>query len=477
MFSNLKIQLLTDRQKDKILDTTYALLEDTGVHVFHEEAVKLLVAHGCTADGVHVKIPKSLVKKCIELAPTGVQVYNRKGEEAMLLKGNNIYFGSGPTCCYFYDPYTGERRKPMKQDAANTAKLSDALPNLDYTMSLSVVSDHTPTLADIHELDAMLRNTTKPVCTWAFNAENLEKMIDMCAAVAGSHEKLSEKPFVIIYNEPTTPLTHTKEALDKMFVTSKYRIPSIYSPGLIMGATAPVTIAGALAVGIADCLVGLVVSQLLSPGTPFIGGSSGCEFDMRTMQPPYGAPNTSLLLSGANELLHYLGIPSFDYAGATDSKVVDAQAGIESTLQVLFSLMSSGNLVHDAGFMDMGMTGSLTHLCVCNEIIGIAKRCCQGIEVNDETLAYEAIKEVGPGGNFLQSEHTVEFFRDELYFPTLIERRDFEAWEQDGSLTMEQRAVKNVQQILESHAPEELSADVLAKLDAIVNGCEAAAKA
>ncbi len=476
MISNLNPRLLSDRNIEKVLEAAYSILENTGAYVYYDKAVELLVANGCTADGIHVKIPKTLVKKCIESAPKGIQLYDRDGNESILLKGRNVYFGGGPTCCNFFDPYTGERRPPQKGDAAKAALVTDALPNIDFVMSLCMIADETPVLADVHEVDAMLRNTKKPIATWAFNGPNLDKILQMFAAVAGGVDKLREKPNVVIYNEPTTPLKHTKEAMEKMFVTSKYGVPALYTPGMIMGGTAPSTIAGALAVGLADEFVGLVVSQLLSPGTPFIGGTSGSPMDMQTMTTPYGAPCTSLLLGASNEVHRYLGIPSFDMAGATESKTVDAQAGIEATLEVMVSLLTGGNLVHDCGFMDCGLTGSLAMLVLDDEIIGMAKRTCRGVEIDDERIGLDVIDEVGPGGNFLQSLHTMEYFRDEFYFPSLIDRRGYEAWEADGKTTMGDRAAKKAVQILETHKVDALPDSVLKELDRLVAEAESTIK-
>lgn len=477
MVTNLRVNLLTDRQKDKILDAAMEILEKTGCNIYYDKAIELLVANGCRAEGERVYIPKELVKKCIASTPKAIQMYDRNGNPSMNLTGRNIYFGAGPTCCFFRDPYTGERRPPRKQDAANAALVSDALENIDYVMSLCMIADQTPTLADVHELDAMIRNSTKPICTWAFNAHNLDYMLKMCAEVAGGKDKLKEKPFVIIYSEPTSPMKHTHDALEKVFVTTEYGVPTLYTPGMIMGGTSPVTIAGSLAVGFADTFVGLVINQLLKPGAPFMSGTSGTPLEMKTMQTPYGDPATSLLLGCSNEILQYIGIPSFDMAGSTESKVVDAQAGIEASMQIMISLLTGGNLVHDVGFMDIGQLGSLTMLTVCNEIIGIAKRYTDGVEIDDDRIGLEYIDEVGPGGNFLASEHTMEYFRDEFYMPELSERRVYDSWEKDGSLTMEQRGDRKVRNILENHKPEPISDKLSAKLDALVAEAEASVQA
>lgn len=192
MISNVRFQVLGEKQIEQIMDATYRIMEEIGMDIHLDKAVELLRNEGCEVDGVRVKIPRELTKKALSLAPKGIQMYDRNGNESMLLEGRNTYFGSGPTCCYFMDPYTGERRVPKKEDAGNTAKISDALPNMDFTMSLCVVGDQNVHLADLHELDAMIRNTTKPVATWAVNSDNLKKMIEMCEIVAGGEKELEE---------------------------------------------------------------------------------------------------------------------------------------------------------------------------------------------------------------------------------------------------------------------------------------------
>ena len=169
MISKVKVDFLSDESIEKILDSTFEVMEDVGADIFCDEAIALLKEAGCSVDGNRVKIPRELVKKCIETAPSMIKIYNRHGEEAMDLGGRNSYFGSGPTCSNFIDPVTGERRLSRKEDAANTAKVIDALEHMDFAMSLVMIADQNAKLADIHETDAMLRNTTKPIATWAFN--------------------------------------------------------------------------------------------------------------------------------------------------------------------------------------------------------------------------------------------------------------------------------------------------------------------
>lgn len=462
---NARFEVLTKKERQTILEQAFRLLETNGVSIFSEEAKKYYTDNGCTVDGDTVKIPTDLVKKCISSAPSMIEMYDREGNPSMHVGGRNTYVGPGPTCPNFFDVYTGERRPAKKNDAAITARLADGLEHMDFVMSLVMISDMQKDLADIHEVDAMIRNTTKPIITWAFNAKNLQGIIDLCATVAGSLEKLQEKPFLAVYCEPTTPFIHTKEALDKLILLAKNKIPCIYTPGMIMGATAPVTIAGAMSVGAADSLAGLVLSQLVQEGAPFIGGAPGGPMDMQTMQHSYGAPEWILLHAGSTEIFHELDIPVFSAAGCSDSKTVDAQSASEAMLQIYSALATGGNIIHDIGFMELGITGSALHMVMCNELVGEAKRFLKGIEVDEEHLAEEVIREVGPGGNYLAEEHTMEFFRDEVWFARLTNRENYETWTENGSKDMTQRAQDQMLHLLKTHVPKPLSDEITAALD------------
>ena len=462
---NARFEVLTKKERQTILEQAFRLLETNGVSIFSEEAKKYYTDNGCTVDGDTVKIPTDLVKKCISSAPSMIEMYDREGNPSMHVGGRNTYVGPGPTCPNFFDVYTGERRPAKKNDAAITARLADGLEHMDFVMSLVMISDMQKDLADIHEVDAMIRNTTKPIITWAFNAKNLQGIVDLCATVAGSLEKLQEKPFLAVYCEPTTPFIHTKEALDKLILLAKNKIPCIYTPGMIMGATAPVTIAGAMSVGAADSLAGLVLSQLVQEGAPFIGGAPGGPMDMQTMQHSYGAPEWILLHAGSTEIFHELDIPVFSAAGCSDSKTVDAQSASEAMLQIYSALATGGNIIHDIGFMELGITGSALHMVMCNELVGEAKRFLKGIEVDEEHLAEEVIREVGPGGNYLAEEHTMEFFRDEVWYARLANRENYETWTENGSKDMTQRAQDQMLHLLKTHVPKPLSDEITAALD------------
>ena len=468
------VSFIDEEGRKKVLDQVFWVMENVGEVIQSPEAKEILVKAGCSAEGDVVKFPRAVVEAAIESAPKMLEIYTRTGEKAMDLGGYNSYFGPGPTCPNYFDPQTGEQRPARKEDAATTAKISDALPNIDFVMSLVMIGDKTPQLADIHEIDAMVRNTVKPLASWAFNKENLQVIIDMCSVVAGGLDKLQEKPFLIIYAEPTTPLVHTREALEKVMLLAENKIPCIYTPGMIAGGTAPVTIAAALSVGISETLTGLVLHQAVCPGAPFIAGVGGGPMDMQTMQHSYGAPEWTMIMASQNEVLKLTGLPVFGAAGASDSQCIDAQAASEAMSQCFAQVGVGANLIHDIGFMDLGLTGSPVFLTLCDDIIGHVRRIEKGVPTTDEDLAPEVIAAVGPGGNFLTEEHTLDNYSENIWNPALYDRHNWADWDASGRMTMEDRARIRMRTILDTHTPEPIPDDVLATLDAMVAKAEAA---
>lgn len=469
--AKLEMNLLSQHEIEKLLQQTYSLLQETGVAVLHEDARKMMKKAGCQVEAEVVRIPQKLIAWALHTAPSCIEIYDRAGNRAMSLAGKNTYFGPGPTCPNFFDPWTGERRTARKQDAADTAKVCQALPNIDFVMSLCCIGDVDPGRADVHEMDAMLRNTTKPIMGWAFGAAGLQKIIDLCAAAAGGIKNLSAKPFLMVYAEPITPFVHPEESVKKLELLARNRIPVIYSPGMILGATCPVTIAGALTVGLADALAGLVISQLICEGTPFISSAPAGPMDMRTMNHAYGAPEAELMNIAACQLFHAIGIPVFAAAGATDSKVsCDGQSAAESMMQIIGAFGAGGNLTHDVGFMDCGLTGSLASLVMCDELIGMARRFMDGILVDEDHLAKEAIQDVDIGGSYIAEPHTAEFFREELWFPRLMERGSYESWRGAGARDMRAVCEDRVREILRMPNAHPLPDDVLRRMDEIMAG-------
>jgi trimethylamine--corrinoid protein Co-methyltransferase len=335
-------------------------------------------------------------------------------------------------------------------------------------MSLGLTTDVPTYSYDRHQAATMLRNTKKPLCLTAMSRQGLADITEMYYLLRGGRDAFEANPGFIIYLEPTTPLVHSKAALEKLIFAAERRIPAIYTPCPMGGATAPVTLAGVLMLGLAEFLAGMVVSQLTRRGAPLILGGVLTIMDMQTTIITYGSPELHLLSAAFADIGHWLQIPMFSTAGCSDSKTLDEQAAIEAALSIMAAGLSGANLIHDVGFLESALIGSHEMVVLSDEVIGMVKRFLAGVRVDDETLAVEVLREVGPGGNFLANDHTVRHMRRELWFPRLIDRTKYGAWQAAGSKTMGDRVRERVAEILATHEVPPLAKAVNADIDKIL---------
>ena len=464
----MKLEVLSRDDVEKIHRATLRVLERTGVKVHSEKARKLLGEAGCRVkDDAVVKIPPHLVEDALRTAAKGFLLYDRLGRPALKVSDRNSYFGTGITNPSFRDYREGSIHPTTRKDIADAALISDYLPHIDWISPLGSVQDVPSRVSDVHEFENAVSSTVKPIVFIANDVQGLADILEMAETVAGGREALEEKPFVISYPEPTSPLVHTEEALDKLLYSAERGIPIIYTPCAMCGATAPVTPAGNLVQTNAECLSGLVMVQLQRKGNPFVMGGVLTIMDMATTMVVYGAPEMSLILAGCADVARYYGLPTWGTAGCSDSKIPDEQAAIEATFSGLMNALAGLNLIHDPGFLEGAMIGSLEMLMITNEVAGMAKRVLKGISVDEKSLAEEVIHQAGPGGHYLDSDHTVKHFRDEIWFPTLMDRRNFQAWRADGEKSMGIRIKEKIDEVLETYRPVPLADNVRTKVQEI----------
>ena len=464
----LQFRVLSDSQRDELHYAVLEVLEDVGVVVKSARVIEMLKKAGAYIEGEKVKMPRSLVEKALRTAPSGFALYDRNGERKLLFEGSNCYFGPGPSTTYTIDPYSGERRHPKKADTANAVRVMDALENIDFIMDFGTVQDVPARAADLYQLQAILENTTKPTVHWGFDSQNCQVILEICSAITGGLEELQKRPFLALFACSNTPLLHTVEALDKLIFTAENNIPFVCVSAPTAGATAPVSLAGTLVITLAECLSGLVIHQLVREGAPLaLGGVTGAT-DMQTLAMSYGCPEFNLMHAALTEMVHFYNLPLWGTAGCTDSKTVDQQAAVEATASIMMSAMSGTNMVHDVGYLEGGNCSSLAMLVMCDEIIGYVKRLVRGVQVDDITLALDAIKRVGPMGEFVTDPHTYENFKKELWFPKLMDRHPCQRWLADGSLTMGDKAMIRVRELIENHEPETLDPKAAKKIQQII---------
>jgi len=455
-------------QIEEIHSAALRILSEAGVTVHHEEAVELLKSGGAHVEaGNRVYLPPALVEQALRTAPSKITLYNRLGEPALRLEKSNVYFGTGSDTLIYIDPFTGERRPWRSEDAAAAIRIVDALPHLDFVMSMGLLSDVGKRMINRLQYDLMLRNSIKPQVVIAEDASTVADIIEMAAAAVGGKEKLQHRPLFALYCEPTSPLQLPFESVDKLLLAAQCRVPVNCACGAVAGASTPVTVAGTVAQANAEALCGLVIHQLKNPGAPFLYGYGDSPLDMRTMQALYAVPEALLLQGALCDLARYYGLPSWGYAGCSSAKLFDEQAVMEATIFTLLGALQGCNIMHDVFYIESGRTGSLELLVLMDEVISRVKFLLRGINCSPEHLAVEAVRRVGPGGSFLGDEHTARHFRDS-WQPELSDFNSYSAWEEAGSKTMGDRIKEKIGRLLEEHRPLPLDSAAEKKIDKII---------
>ena len=468
-FNSTPLEYLSEEQMRAFHSAALDILQDCGTMVHHQKALDLLHQAGAQVkDSQHVFIPSGLVEAAIRSAPSKVTIYDRNGGAAMCLEGRNVYYGTGSDCPYLLDSFSGDRREFLSADVEDAVRLVDALPNIDFTMSNGLAPDFPAELQYQYKYAIMIRNSTKPQVITAADKTCLTDIADIAAAAVGGREELSRKPIFVLYDEPTSPLVHMGEAMEKLMFMAEHNLPTNYSPGIMAGGTSPVTMAGAIAQANAEILAGLVIHQLTNPGAPFIFGAGMSPMDMLSMQPTYSAPEAMMTQAGLCQIGRCLyELPTWGFGGCSASKLPDEQAVNEAATYIMMAGWAGTNLVHDVGYLEFGLTYSFDLLVMCNEFIGQVRRMMEGIPVDRENLAVESIKRVGPGGHFLGDVHTLDHFR-ENWQPDLTDRRTYEDWQSRGAKSMGQLAKEKIKNIKEGHQPQPLSPEVDAEIESVL---------
>ena len=466
-------RVLTEDQIKEIHLATLEVLETVGIRILDADGLQLLKDAGCRLKKENIiRIPNWLVEEAILNTPSRITIYNRKGGEAMHLEGNKVHFGLGTDLINTYDLKTGELRPSRLQDVVHAARTGDYLQEIDFIASFALPQDVPTNLMYIECFKAMLENSIKPIFFTAAGREDLSVIIEMAAAVVGGEEDLRERPFLIHYAEPTSPLSHSGGALKKLFLCADKRIPVNYTPALLSGATGPVTLAGALTVANAEALSGIVLHQLRAKGAPIISGFVATTMDMLTSTAVYGGPDFRLTHSACADLYHYYGIPMWGTAGASDAHCFDQQVAVEAAISILMAALDGANLVHDIGYFGQGLMGSPATIVMGSEIISYVKRIIRGFDISRERMGMDVIQEVGPGGNFLLKEQTRRLHRQEHWRPKYMNRDNPDIWKEKGGKNYGEIVTQKAIEILDTHRPEPLPENVRVTIGEIVKKAE-----
>jgi trimethylamine--corrinoid protein Co-methyltransferase len=461
---------LTDEQFQKIHAASLEILERIGVRVYDQEAINLLKKGGASlAAGNLARLPARLVEWALQTAPREITLYNRLGIPLMPLEGDRCFFGPGSDCLNIIDHRTGERRKPVLQDVIEGTILCDALSNIDFVMSVFLPTDVNQAVAETYQAEVMLTHTVKPIILVSYGLDGLMDAVEMAEALVGGAEALRAKPILACYINVVSGAVHNQECTQKLLYLADKGLPSIYIPGSNAGVTSPITMPGAVALDMAGGLLGLVLSQLKREGAPYIlSAMDPAALDMHTFVSPYAYAERGIIRS----ISQRYGLPTFALSGCSDSKLVDQQATAEAALTLMAEVLMGGNIIHDLGYLESGLTFSFAQLVICDQIVSWIKAFFSPVEVNEGTLALDVVEQVGPGGQYLKHKHTRQHFREHWY-PDLFERGNHADWVQKGGQSLAERATARVQKLLDEHQPESLPVEIKGTLDMIVRRAEA----
>ena len=467
----MRLNPLSEADLDKLHAAAVSVLKNPGARIMSSEARELLVAHGATLEGEDlVRIPAILVEQALASAPKHFTIFDRNGEPALELGAGNVYAGTGVTNLNYLDPRDFQVKDFTLSAVAETALLTDALPNIEFLATPGVVrgSEDLPlSIVNQCEFREMVTNTTKPLMVLIAGGPELSDIYEMAELVAGGKDAFREKPFVIPYLNSVSPMLFNPETLDKLLISADRGVPVVCQAAPQVGATGPVTIAGTVVISAAETLVGLVLSQLRNPGTPFISGTVPFMMDMRYGSVTAGGPDGVRFMVAMGQLCRRWGLPLVGMSFGGDSKDADEQAALEVAFYGFGTVLAGVDLVFDAGCIEGGLLFSPELLVISDELADMARRAVEPLEVTDETIALDVIETVGIGNVFLGEDHTLEHFR-ELWTPRMLDWRGRREWEVDGAKTLRARCRERVFQIWETHKVDPLPDQVLEGFDRII---------
>jgi trimethylamine---corrinoid protein Co-methyltransferase len=470
--AHLHLEILSEKEIQNIHDASMAILGETGVRVHHDEILQILAAeNGCTINahtGI-VLISEKLVMECVGKAAKRYILYGRDGSKTARFGYGDQVLMSSPGQYNWIDFHNGQRRDARMQDASDAIRLGDALDNISIVGAMAQPRELSDLYRDVVLTAELVKGTAKPTRCWVKNGKTAAYIMEIYRAVAGGEQALRQKPMVEAFLEPISPLQMPHDGLDILREFTRAGQPVSIGPMAMTSGTAPATLAGTLAQENAEILAGIVITQLLAPGTPVLYGGIPHIMDPRTSICSFGAPEQGMMAAAMVQIARFYGFASYVNVGLTDAKLPDAQAGIEKSASMVLGALAGADTFGHCGICGTDHAASLLWLAMDNEIMGYVKRLMRGFDVTPDTLATEVVKSVGPAGNFLAEEHTVDHFRKELWLPpALWTRQSYQDWDSQGATSFSDRLHDYVQHFLKTHTPEPLEEGLSREIDSII---------
>jgi trimethylamine---corrinoid protein Co-methyltransferase len=466
-----KLELLPEELVIRVLDEAFQLLIKPGVKVQTPEARKLLAEAGAQVDEASevAKIPEAVARRALQTVPHEFHLYNRFGEPTIRYGGDAVHFDPGSSGVHILDPETLEHKPSYAADLVRLVKVTEMLPQYDAQSTAIVCNEIPKAIGDLYRLYLVLLYSSKPIVTGAFSVSTLQNMIDMLAIFAGGREGLAARPQAIFDVCPSPPMIWSEFGAKNLIDLARAGVPAQIISMPPAGAAAPVTLLGSVVQHAAESISGMTIHQLAQPGAPVVWGGAPAIFDMRRGTTPMGAIETAMIDAAYAQVGKYLEFPTHTYLGASDAKLVDAQAGLESGVSVMVGALAGINMISGAGMLDFLACQSVEKLVVDAEAIAMAKRLVEGIQVHTETLATALFEGINFRGDFLKQKITRQLFIKEQYLPSpVIDRDSIRGWQQSGGLDTFGRAKERVISLLAAYQPPQLPPEQKAELAGMV---------
>ena len=466
--------ILSQDEVQSIQHASARILSEVGVRVHHDEVLERLAGAGADVDEERgtAKISEDLLMDSLQKAGKSYTLYGRDGSRAARIGSGDVVTMSSPGQYSWVDPVHKTRREPTSEDTRKAILVGDALEHISIVGAMTQPVDVPTPIRDIWLTAELVKGTKKPTRCWIANGQSAAYVLEIYKAVAGGAEQLCARPQIEAFVEPISPLQMPRTGMEILLEFTRCGLPVSYGPMVQAGATGPVTLAGTLAQEAAENLAGIVIAQVLRPGTPVMFGGICHIIDMRSSLISFGSPEQGLMAVAMVQVARAYGLPVYINAGLTDSSLVDAQAGLEKGMLFLLGALAGGDLIAHLGIAGADQGASLPQLVVDNEMVAYVKRVLHSFKVNNLTLAVDVIMELGHAGHHLAHPHTLAHFRQEFWIPTMWERRNWDTWMGDGGKSMVERATERVDEILRTQKPEPIDEALEREIDNIVESAK-----
>jgi len=461
---------LTPEDAKQIDQTGRRILEHVGIRIAGSNGSSFLdklkkAGAQVDYDNQLVRFEKDWLDEVLARAPSKFILYSRDGTNDLHLGEGKVHFGNGGRVFRILDMGTGGYRYTLLRDVAHTATLVNHLDYIRFYIIACQAHNVKPQNYHLNDFFHALNYTTKHVMGGCSNLEGVRQMWELASLIAGGKDRLKENPFISVITNPISPLTIDSTTLGILNFCTTHGIPATCAPAPIAGATAPATLAGTLSQMHAESLAGVAIAQVFAPGAKVLYGAVPTTMDLRNMEFAMGSVEMGMMNAAAVQLAKLYNLPIYASAGVTEAKRPDIQAGFEKTVSSLMVAMTGADFVHlTAGMIDSGDSISYEQYVIDNEIIGMIHRILAGIKVNKDTMGFDVIEKVGPGGNYIAEDHTIDHMMDEFFYPNLRVRCNFDIWEERGRPDMLSRAHDLVQQMLDEGEEGLLDQDLILEI-------------